>query len=126
MFLKSFERSRSQLDDSSNEEKKVGLVHIIPLECQSNGKALRLSIRPFMSDIVSRSTRSRHSYSSVMAAVDDAVDRTCSDGKFKMTRRNSSTVFNPAIEPNEEEFELLVKYFKSDSEWYQSVSSSKN
>ncbi|KAL7539820.1 hypothetical protein ACHAXR_009634 [Thalassiosira sp. AJA248-18] len=113
--------SADQPKTSKNSTKpQIGLVHIVPLECQSNGKILKLSIRPFLSDVVRRCVRRRHlSYTTLMDNMDNAINMLCTEDNFEATRRNSGTALtNLAMDPSHGEKVVLEKHFEKDQEWY--------
>eukprot|EP00571_Detonula_confervacea_P006992 CAMPEP_0172322132 /NCGR_PEP_ID=MMETSP1058-20130122/45103_1 /TAXON_ID=83371 /ORGANISM="Detonula confervacea, Strain CCMP 353" /LENGTH=456 /DNA_ID=CAMNT_0013037789 /DNA_START=321 /DNA_END=1691 /DNA_ORIENTATION=+ len=104
-------------------ENQIGLVHIVPIECQSNGRALKSVMRPFLSDIVQRCVHRRKlSYTTLMSNMDGAIYKLCMDDSFVKTRRNSSTALsNSEVEPGQEDLAMLETYFEKDTAWYSSL-----
>lgn len=99
---------------------QTGIVHIVPLESQSDAKSLRLAIRPFLLDVSRRCAHRRKiSDTKLVSCLDRALDRFCKEGTFEATRRNSSVItHNPDLEPIQEELEVMDKYFEAEVEWY--------
>ena len=108
---------------ANNENKaKVGLVHTVPLEYQTNGQLLKSSIRPILADAVRRCALRRKdtTYTDMMSRMDEAI--LCMENNFQCTRRNStSDLATSAMELNEEDRAALEKHFEKETIWYSSL-----
>jgi len=93
----------------------IGLVHIVPLECQSNGKSLKSVMSPVLSGIVHRR---KLPCATTIPVMNEALDKLWTEDNFVATRRNSSTALEK--EPSQEDLVILNEYFESDTAWYSS------
>eukprot|EP00579_Thalassiosira_antarctica_P010751 CAMPEP_0201916438 /NCGR_PEP_ID=MMETSP0903-20130614/6067_1 /ASSEMBLY_ACC=CAM_ASM_000552 /TAXON_ID=420261 /ORGANISM="Thalassiosira antarctica, Strain CCMP982" /LENGTH=470 /DNA_ID=CAMNT_0048452243 /DNA_START=228 /DNA_END=1637 /DNA_ORIENTATION=- len=95
----------------TNTQNQIGFVHVVPIECQSSGRALNLAIRPMLDQCVQRCVHRRKlSYETVMLTMDCAINRLCES--FEMTRRNPSAMLsNLEKEPSQEDIAMLHKCF---------------
>jgi hypothetical protein len=99
---------------------KKGFVHTVLLECQSDGRLLKLAIRPFLSDVVLRcSNRRKLSFTTLMSSMEVAIDRVTQD-TFG-TRRNSSSALELEFEASEDDLAILGKCFQAEINEYSSM-----
>mmetsp|Transcript_40157 Transcript_40157/g.85491 ORF Transcript_40157/g.85491 Transcript_40157/m.85491 type:complete len:186 (+) Transcript_40157:588-1145(+) len=103
-------------------QNQIGLVHIIPLECQSDRRALITAIRPVLEQCVQRGIYCRKlPYTYVMSAMADSISRRCKS--IELTRRNASTSSSYTERaPSRKDIALLNKYFEKEMDWYASHS----
>ena len=60
---------------NTNTQNQNGLVHVMPLECQSNGRALNSAIRPMLGQCVQRCVHRRKlSYKTVLFTMDCTIN----------------------------------------------------
>ena len=108
---------------SISPDNKVECVHTVPIENQSDGRVLKLAIRPLLSDvIVNVANRRKLAYTTLMPIIEIAIDRMCINDRFDLAhRRNSSeSLSHSEFGPSNEEIRLLGKHFEAESNWYSS------
>lgn len=102
---------------------KIGSVHTIPIECQSNGRALKSAMRPFLCDVVRRSAHRRKlSYTPLMTSMDNAIDKLCLINRFETTQRRNlgKSLSNLELEPTQKDLAMLKGHFEKETAWYSS------
>lgn len=119
VFMAAHSTKSQPQHSTSSSERQIGLVHTVPIECQSSAATLKSAIRPVLSDVVHRSSHRRKvPYATLMSSMDKAIDKLCTDESFEVTRRNSCSLTNAEIEPSQEDVLLLEQYFARETEWY--------
>ncbi len=106
---------------STSSHYKIGSVHTVPIEYQSDGSDLKKTIRPLLSDIVLNcANRRKIAYTSLMPSMDSAIERLCTKRSFELgQRRNSSASLSHSdFRPSNEELRVLDDQFEAESYWY--------
>ena len=106
---------------SSSSHYKIGSVHAVPIEYQSDGSDLKKAIRPLLSDIVLNcANRRKIAYTTLMPSVDSAIERLCTEHNFELAqRRNSSeSLSHLDFGPSNEDLRVLSDHFEAESYWY--------
>ena len=110
-------------DKHSTSDNKVGFVHIVPIENQSDERVLKMAILPLLSDVILNvANRRKLAYTTVIPGMEKVIDRMCTNLKFDMThRRNSSaSLSHSEFGPTSEAISLLGNHFEAESDWYSS------
>ena len=98
-------------------QSKIGFVHTVLLERQSEGK-IKSVIAPFLSDVVFRcANRRKLPHVTLMSSMEVAIERVTLG-----IHRNSSTSLNLEFEASDEDVAILCKHFEAEIDWYSSLS----
>jgi hypothetical protein len=111
---------------------KIGHVHTVPIEYQSNMTLLQQVLRPILSDIIKRcACRKQVDYAILMTSMNAALDNyiqqqnddenNSNNNNNSLQCRNSSTLLNieyGLADTIEVDHALLSQHYKDESQWY--------
>jgi hypothetical protein len=119
-YNKVFSTAEGKGSASATWQNKMGCVHTVLLENQSDGR-LKSAIRPFLSDVVLRcANRRKLAFTTLMSSMEVATERVTQD--IFGTQRNSSAALDLEFEASEEDLVILGKCFEVEVDWYSSLS----
>lgn len=119
----------SQISDNSDKQatissrNKIGFVHVVPVECQSDGSTLKMAILPLFSEVVYNcATRRKLTYKTLMTRVENAIDSLCTKHDFEVAhhRNSSASLSISEFGPSNEDLQVLGEHLEADSDWYSS------
>lgn len=120
-YNKVFSTAEEKRSASTTSQNKIGFVHTVLFECQSDGRLLKSAIRPFLSDVVLRcANRRKQAFATLMSTMDVAIDRVPQD--ISGTKRNSSAALALMLEASEGDLVVLGRCFEAEIDWYSSLS----